>query len=180
MDENSKITKRPIDNARAYELHLMAQSEFYRFKEDALIRAIQYLEAAIEIVGENVFLYGSMGFMYLNLLNISATAEMRYLKNAELPKKIFDLQPDAPEGHSLLGFITAFTGSKREMLEHLKKAYQSNPNDPLTLVMFGLSCFYCGLAEDGEKVLGELNQIDPFNPINRTIMAMVSLTRGNT
>ncbi len=180
VNEDSKIAKRPIENARAYELYLKAQYEFYRFKEDALIRAIQYLEAAIEIVGENVFLYGSMGFMYLNLLNISATAEMRYLEKAqELAKKIFDLQPDAPEGHSLLGFITAFTGSKREMLEHLKRAYHSNPNDPFTLIMFGLSCFYCGLAEDGEKILGELNQIDPFNPINRTIMALVSLTRGN-
>jgi len=179
-EESDKIAKRPIDNAQAYELYLKAQYEFYRFKEPALLRAIQYLESAIEIVGENIFIYGSIGFMYVNLYNISSTAGVVYLEKAHaLARKIFELQPDAPEGYSLLGFITAFTGSKKEMLTHLKKAYQSNPKDPNTLVILGLACFYCGQADYAEKVIKELKLIDPFNPINPIIMAMISCMRGD-
>jgi TolB-like protein len=179
-EESNKMAKRPIDNAQAYELYLKAQYEFYRFKEPALIRAIQYLESALEIVGKNTFIYGSLGFTYANLYNISSTAEVAYLEKARaLVKNIFDLQPDAPEGHSLLGFITAFTGSKKEMLRHLKTAYQYNPNDSTTLVMLGLACFYCGQAEYAEKVIKELREIDPFNPISPIIMSMISCMRGD-
>jgi TolB-like protein len=178
-EATEKIARRPIDNSHAYDLFLKAQYEFYTFKEDALLRSIQYLERALEIVGENTFLYGTLGLTYWNLYNIAGTSEVNYLGKAEaLVKKIFGLDPDAPQGHSLAGLVAFFKGSKTEMLKHLEKANNKQANDPFTLFMLGLVYFYCGQAAEGEKVLMKVRQIDPFNPIYRTIMSLICITKG--
>lgn len=178
-EESARITQRPVDNIQAYELCLKAQYEFYRCSENALVRAIRYLETALEIAGENTFIYRNMGFMYCNLFNIATTVEGIYLDKALLlAGKIFDLQPDASDGHSLLGFIGAFKGSKIEMVKHLEKAYRGNPHDSNTLLILGIGYFLCGQPDDAEKISNELKEIDPFNPISEVIMALASCTRG--
>ena len=179
-DENARLTRKPVENIQAYELCLKAQYEFYRFKEDALLRAVQYLEAALEIAAPNAFIYRNLGFIYCNLFNISTTVEETYLLKAQdLATKIFDLQPDGAEGHSLLGFIGAFRGSKTKMVRHLEKAYQTDPNDTNTLIVLGVGYFLCGQADDCEKVMHRLGEIDPFNPVYRIVMSLASCTRGN-
>ncbi|MEX2234598.1 MAG: tetratricopeptide repeat protein [Cyclobacteriaceae bacterium] len=178
-NEDDKIARKPVENIQAYELCLKAQYEFYRFKEDALLRAIQYLEAALEIVGENTFIYGNLGFIYCNLFNIASTVKEVYLEKARiLARKIFALQPDASEGHGVLGFISFFTGSKKDMVKHLEKAYEANPHDSNILAFLSLGYFYCGQADDAERILNRLKEIDPFNPIYHVLMSLVSFTRG--
>ena len=178
-DENAKIVHRPVEDPQAYDLCLKAQYEFYRFREDALLRAMQYLETAVKIVGPNAHIYRNMGFIYCNLFNIASTVEEVYLQKAEdLANQIFALESDAGEGHSLLGFIGAFKGSKIKMVRHLERAYLENPTDSNTLVILSLGYFLCGQADPAQKILDELKAIDPFNPVYHVIMALVSCTRG--
>jgi TolB-like protein/Tfp pilus assembly protein PilF len=178
-DEKAKLASRPVGNIQAYELCLKAQYEFYTFKEEALLRAINYLEAALEIVGDNNFIYGNIGIINCNLYNIAGNVQEEYLKKAQmLADKMFLLEPYTSEWHSLQGFIGVFSGSKKTMLRHFESAYQANPNNTTNLVFLGLGYFYCGQANSAEKVLKELKEIDPFNFGHELVMSLVSYSRG--
>ncbi len=58
--EDAQIAERPIDNVQAYECYLQAKHEYCRFTAEGAKRALQHLQGALEIVGDNVFTYAGM------------------------------------------------------------------------------------------------------------------------
>jgi serine/threonine protein kinase/lipoprotein NlpI len=177
--EMQKIIERPIDNVQAYECYLKAQYELFRFKEDALDRAIQHLETGLGIVGENALIYASMGRMYWQYYNIGTKQKEEYLDKAELyARKVFELEPDSSHVHALKGYIAFFRGNQKEMVQKLKKAYELNSNDSETLFMLGLALFYCGKDEFEEQVLNKFVEVDPLNPTCHAIETLAYYMKG--
>jgi TolB-like protein len=58
------VPRREVDNVHAHECRLRARRDLWRFTEAAVIHALQYLQEALDIVGENVLLYAGIAEAY--------------------------------------------------------------------------------------------------------------------
>jgi serine/threonine protein kinase len=59
-EEERKMAERPIGDLRAYECYLRAMHEIWHWRGETLTHALQYLQEALEMVGDNVLLYAGM------------------------------------------------------------------------------------------------------------------------
>ena len=66
--EDRKLRERPIDNIEAVECYHRAQREIYRFTKEGLDRALELIQNALEIVGDNELLYAARGSVYRGVL----------------------------------------------------------------------------------------------------------------
>jgi serine/threonine protein kinase len=178
-DEDKRIAERPIADVYAYECFLRARHEAFQCREDALDRAIQYLQRALDIVGENALLYSLMGFTYWNRYNISDQMDEAYLDEAErCATKVFALAPGSSHGDRLQAWIAFFRGTQREMVSLAKKASDMNPADPETLFLLCLAYFYCGNAAALQEAIDRLSEIDPLNPLLHVLAAFAPCMEG--
>ncbi len=180
FDESAfERSKRPVSNIRAYELYRKAQYEIFQFKEDGLKRAFKYLDDALEIEGENPFLYAKMGAALLSLMNLLNKVDHSiFFRVRQLTEQIFRLAPDSPLGHSLLGYLSLYEGNIKDTVIQLQTAYNSDPdNDNLWLLILGYS--YLGQSDQAEKYAVLLGEVDPYNPVCHALISVMYYLKGD-
>ncbi len=129
-EEQQRMSERPIDNVAAYECYLKANQDIWRFTEDALDRAVRYLQHALDIVGDNALLYSGMAYVYWQYVNIGAAQEDYIVKAEEFAQKALAIDPDSPQAHVVIGMLNmAFYGNVREGIHQFRMALAVNPND---------------------------------------------------
>jgi TolB-like protein/class 3 adenylate cyclase len=176
QDEN-RLLERPIPNPLAYELYLRAKQEVYRFTEEALDRALEYLQRGLGIIGPNVTLEAALGYVYWQYVNAGIRPDPAYLTRAEdCARSIFAIAPDAPEGHRLLGLVE--THAKRHLqdaVDHLKVALAAHPND--TDSLFWLSAVYgvVGRSSAGYPLVERLLELDPLTSLHHLMPGFLAL-----
>jgi len=99
-EENQKITDHKIDNIQVYEYYLRAKDEILKFSEGSINKALNYLQTALEITGDNALLYAGMALAYWNLVQIGVAHE-DYLNKAEV---ITDCHIINPQNHEIILF----------------------------------------------------------------------------
>jgi adenylate cyclase len=178
--ELEKLAFKPIKNSQAYELYQKAQYEVYRFKEDGLKRAIEYLDDALKTEGENALIYSKKGIAYCILFTVATKPETDYLEKARFcASRVFDLEPGNSQGHVILGWITFYDGNSKDAVTHIKRAYKADPNDPDTLLLLILGNFYLGLSEEADQAAFQMGNVDPLNPVYYALLSLCSFTRGD-
>jgi len=60
----------------------------------------------------------------------------------------------------------------------MKKSHDLNPNDTETLVFLSLGYFYLGKPQECFKVLNKLQEVDPFNTVDLTILGISYYMNG--
>jgi non-specific serine/threonine protein kinase len=179
-DEIKRISEKPIDNVQAYECYLKARQEMWRWTEDAFDRALLYLNNGLEIIGENALLYAGIGEVYFNYVNIGVRQEDYIDKAEEYVKRAFELDPDCPRGHFVLGLINqAFRGNPRKSVDHLKRALAIDPND--SGVLFWLIAGYAFIGKTNATIplIDRLLKIDPLDQQSHFGAGLVNFLAGN-
>jgi len=161
--EDAQIAERPINNVTAYEYYLKANEAISNFTEDSIIQAIRYLQNAIEIIGDNAFLYSGMAWAYWNLVNIGSKQE-DYLKKAdEYSKKALLIDPEFPKAHSTLGWIDCLQAKMQKAVYHFRRALVINPDEKFAMQgLAGLVCVGVGKISVAVPISERLMQIDPL------------------
>jgi TolB-like protein len=179
-EESLQIANRPVKNVKAYELYQKAQYEIFQWKEDGLKRALQYLDDALKIEGENPFLYSKMGAALLSLMNVLIKVDRSIFKKVrQLADKVFKLSPNSPMGHILLGYLSFYEGNIRDAVIQVQTAYNSNPNDHDNLWLLILGYSYLGQSEKAEKYSVLMRKVDPYNPVYHALLALVFYMKGD-
>jgi non-specific serine/threonine protein kinase len=178
-DEENLMMNRPIDNAVAYEHYLKARQGILRFTEEGLKNALKYLQSGIDIVGPNVILYGGMGYTYYQLINVGLETDKSYLAKAEqYANKVFELDPQSPYGHLILGLLKIWWKSAKEGIGHLRKVLSVHPYDFDALYWLSWVYAMIGKKEAAEPLADRLAQIDPLNPAVHVIPAVIKCWDG--
>jgi adenylate cyclase len=178
--ESEKLAFKPIKNAQAYELYQKAQYEVYRFKEEGLKRAIEYLDEALKSEGENALLYSKKGIVYCILFTLATKPETDYLERARsCASRVFDLDPGNSQGHVILGWITLYDGNCKNAVTHINRAYKANPHDPDTLLLLILGNFYLGFSEEADQAAFQMGNVDPLNPVYYALLSLCSYNKGD-
>lgn len=178
-EEQQKMIEHPIPDARAYEIYLKARHEITFASEEALPRALQSLQNAMDIVGENALLYFGLGYAYIQYENIGTKSDEIYLQKAEeYAAKVFELEPESYRGYLLLGLIQYKSGKLQEAVRYLKKALAIEPNDSDAL--FWLMLAYCeaGKPSAALPLSDRLLQLDPMHPYSHLAPGWIDLMDG--
>jgi eukaryotic-like serine/threonine-protein kinase len=177
--EEKRLASRPIPNVQAFEYYLKAKQEIYRYSEESLNRAIEYLERGMEIVGENALLLYSLGMAYWQFVNAGIRPDRSYLEKArECAAKVLELDPESPCGYRLQGMVLVHEGRNQEAIRFLKKALERDPNDPDGLAW--LSSFYglSGRPYLAAPLVKKLLEIDPLTPVFQCMPGFLALMAG--
>jgi TolB-like protein len=164
-EEKHRLLERPINNPLAYEYYLKARQEILSFTEEGLKRALQNLQNGIDIVGANIVLYAGMGYAYYQLINVGLETDESYLEKAEqYANKIFELDPDSPYGHLVLGLLKIWWKDSREGIGHLERVMAIYPDDFDALYWLSWVYAMIGKKEMAGPMVKRLMKIDPLNP----------------
>lgn len=162
-DEADRIALHPIEDPRAYEYYFRAKQEVSKVTEEALGKAIDYLRAGLDIVGDNVLLFQGLGYTYWQYINLGLRVDDDYLDIVQqYASKIFEIEPDSPRGHVLLGLIGISRGEKQSSVFHFKKVIEADPNDADALRWLFLVYSYSGSFDAAERIGERLTEVDPF------------------
>jgi adenylate cyclase len=82
-DEERRIGKREIDDAKAFECYLRAQQEIYRLTESSLDRAQELIRNGLDLIGENELLYATLGNIYFQYHNVTTRLDETHLQKAD-------------------------------------------------------------------------------------------------
>jgi non-specific serine/threonine protein kinase len=162
-EEKQRIAERSVDDVAAYEYYLRAHQEIFKFTEVAIKQAIRYLKNALDIMGENAFLYSGLAFAYFNLVNIGAEQEDHIVKAEEFVRRALALDGEFPKAHAVLGWIENIRGNQQKAAYHLKKALAVSPVDTLALPCLAAVYFYIGKIDPAAPLCEKLMQIDPLD-----------------
>ncbi len=179
--ETERLKSRPIPHPLAYEYYLRAEQQVYAFTEEALDRALQYLQKGVEIIGENVEIYAAMGYVYWQYVNLGVTSDPVFLEKArECAERIRVLDPASAEVDRLLGLVTIHAkGDIQDAVRHLKRALEGNHSDPDALFWLALLYGFVGRASSGYPLAERLLDIDPLTPAVHAVPPTVAALDGD-
>ncbi|MFC1539322.1 hypothetical protein ACFL6H_07855, partial [Candidatus Latescibacterota bacterium] len=136
--EKVQLTEHQIDNVKAYEYYLKANEEIYTSTEDSINHAIQYLNNAIKIIGDNALLYASMALAHCNLVNMGIKQEDYLAIAEEYAEKSLLINPETSFAHTALGLYELLRGNVSESISHFKRALAINSYDSFALGMISV------------------------------------------
>ena len=179
-DEERRLAERPIDNLPAYECYLRARHEGWRWRKDAIDRAIHLLRDGLEIVGDNVRLYTSLGLAHLQYREAGIDLTDLPLVEAEAcARKVFALDPACASGLQLRGWIHYSRGQIQEAVRDLKAALALDPNNADSLLLLSNCYLISGKVPLARPLLARLLSVDPLTPLSRCLPGFADLLEGN-
>ncbi len=168
-EESSSFAEQPINNLEAYEYYLKARQEIYRFSEEGLDRAIDYLERGLQIAGENPLLYSCMGNAYFQYWNFGIRKDEFYLDKArECAERIYQIEPDSYYGRMIIGLLQSFV-DPQEAIKEFKVVLEDDPYNEDALLWLCVCNVYLGLNNELDPFIERLVKKDPLNSIVKVI-----------
>jgi TolB-like protein/class 3 adenylate cyclase/tetratricopeptide (TPR) repeat protein len=178
--EVARLADRPIPDVRAFEYYLRARQEIFRFTGEALGRALEHLKKGLAILGDNVLLHSAMGYTYWQYVNGGISGDRAYLDKArECAERIRRLEPESPHADRLLGLIGIHGGATRDVVRHLRRALDQDPNDTDALLWLSLVLGFAGRAQAARPLVERLLAIDPLTPFYQMLPGFLALMEGD-
>jgi len=177
--EDQHMHERPLPDVEAYRYYLMAKHEILNYSEDALARALEYLDTGEGIVGKNALLLAAKGQVYWQYINAGISSDTDYLAKArDCANQALEIDPDSAHAHRLLGLISVQEGDSQRAVHLLKRAIAADPNDSDTLSWYSAVCGLSGKAHAAMPLARRILEIDPLTPVYRFIPGLLSLMGG--
>ena len=164
-EESRRIAERPIDNVAAYQCYLKALVESQRFKKSSLDRARDYLEKALEILGDNVLLYSALAHVYWQYANMGVGQEECIQKVQEYARKALALDPNSPEALVAMGLYKGGFGALSwDVLRDLKAVLAVDPNHLAALRRYSsILTISIGRPDAANPLVERARRIDPLH-----------------
>jgi non-specific serine/threonine protein kinase len=178
--EERRLADRRISDIEAYDYYLKARQEIYRYTEDALDRAIAYLERGVEIDGGNPLLLTALGYANWQYVNAGISSDASYLETArQRAEQALAIDPEFPQAHRLLGMVRLLQGRTLEGVRLLQRALAGDPTDTDALAMLATCYGFLGKPEAGEPLVRRLLELDPLTPMYQSWPGILAMMRGD-
>ncbi len=177
--EKEQLAAHAIVDVRAYEYYLRARQDIHTWNETALTRAESYLNAGLEIIGENALLYAALAWVYAQLVNIGARQDEWIEKARVFANKALELAPTSSEAYHIRGLIASyFEGSVLKALECQRQALKFNPADSDALFELAFDSAMIGRMDEARALEVQLRSIDPLTQKADAVKSWILLLNG--
>jgi serine/threonine protein kinase/Flp pilus assembly protein TadD len=171
--EEREIAERPIADVRAYEYYQRARQEYYRYTAEGMAAARALAEHGLAVAGPNEALYGMLGTVNAWSAMVLGGDEEATLREAEAcARKAFELNPQSPQGLSIMGQIAYRRGDAGEAVRLLTQACAADPNNPDAMHQLGGAYLLGGRIGPMRQVLTRLVEQDPLTPSNHCLLGL--------
>ena len=162
-EESDRLSDRPIADARAFELFLLARQELRQYNVE---RAMPHLERAIAIEGEVPALRALRAQALLMRVRsgIDRSEAIMSAVDAAARALIADA-PDRAYGHALLGYLCYETGDLKAGVQSLRRAMELDPVDADVHFFLGISLIAAGQHEEAYRLSQHVLKIDPSSSL---------------
>ncbi len=171
--EDREIAERPIADIRAFEYYQRARQEYYRYTAEGMLAARALAEHGLAVVGPHEALYGMLGTVYAWSPIVLAGDEETTLREAEAcARRAFELNPNSPQGLSIMGQVAYRRGQAGEAVRLLTKACAADPNNPDAMHQLGGAYLLGGRIGPMRDVLTRLVELDPLTASNHCLLGL--------
>ncbi|MCK4890610.1 MAG: hypothetical protein KAS97_11815, partial [Candidatus Aminicenantes bacterium] len=155
----------PIEDIQAYEYYLKANTECFKMTEESINQALRYLNSALEITGDNAYIYSGLAWSYWWLVNIGVKHDEGIKLAEDNIKKALELNPDLSIPHALSGWINmSFKGKIKLAARDFKIAITKNPDDHDALI--GINYLYVVLTGHKHLATSSLEKLIKIDPLD--------------
>ncbi len=178
--DQKRLAERSIDDLAAYECYLRARHESWRWRRDAIDKAVRQLRQGLALIGDNVTLYAALGLAYLQYREAGIDLTDTPLAQAQkCAARIAALDERAPAGIQLRGWIDYARGRIQEAVRALQVALDLEPNNADTLLLLCNCYVVSGRVALARPLLARLLRVDPLTPLTRCMPAYADIMEGN-
>jgi non-specific serine/threonine protein kinase len=179
-DEERRLGEHAIGSLPAYECYLRARQEGWRWRKDAIDRAVQLLREGLAMVGENARLYAALGLAYLQYREAGVDLGEAPLREAEAcSRKVLAIAPESSSGRQLQGWIHYSRGRIQEAVRDLKAALAIDPNSADTLLLLTNCYLISGRVAAARPLIERLLAVDPLTPVTRCLPGYAAALEGH-
>lgn len=179
--EEKALSSPPVADATAYDYLLRAHHAIWTGTEASGRAALRYLEAAQEIVGENLAILSALGEAWFMLPHTTGEGMAEIADRMEqIADRILRLDPNCAAGHFNrgLGF-----GKRRwragDTLREFRRASELDPTNASMLLFRGFFAAEIGCTQEGLHATATLQRIDPLSPVARLARGWALLLSGD-
>jgi serine/threonine-protein kinase len=161
-EEKEDLVKGRPANTLAYECYLRAKQLMAQFTSDAIQRAIEILEKAIEAEGPNELLYTTMGLAHTRFFVLGIRRdEALFAKAEEWAAKVLEMNPNSAGASVIRGSVLFHQGRVQESVVQCKKALGTDPGNTDALFHLTYAAGCSGYIDVARSYLRERMRVDP-------------------
>ena len=166
--DKEDILKKYTDNVEAYQLYLKGRYYYNKFYPEALIKAIEYFQAAINIEPGYAIAFAGMSFCYNNLWAFNYLAPDQCLPQMiQAAQQALQLDDEIAESHLDMGRIKLwYEWNFTEAINEYKKAIAINPNNAECHVQLAFCSVFMDNYSEAMEPLKKAYSLDPFSLLN--------------
>ncbi len=177
--DEQRLAARGIRSVAAYELYLRARQQGWRWRRDAIDRAVQLLDEALRIEGDSAPLYAALGVAHLQYREAGIDLSERPLQQADrCATQVLALEPGSPAALQLRGWIHYSRGRIGSAVRDLNEALASEPYNADTLLLLCNCYLISGHVTTARPLLQRLASVDPLTPISLCMPAFADVMEG--
>jgi len=179
-DDAQRLAEPTIPSVPAYECYLRARHEAWGWRRESIDRSITLLQQALQIIGDNIRLHAALGLAHLQYREAGIDLTERSLCEAErCAARVFAIDPGAPAGLQLRGWIRYSQGCTEDAVRDLKQSLAREPHNADTLLLLCNCYLISGRVGEARPLLARLLKVDPLTPITRCMPAFADIMEGN-
>jgi tetratricopeptide (TPR) repeat protein len=172
-------TGRPLASGAAYECYLRARHEIARWTESGLDRAVQHLEAGLEIEGENALLLASLAQAHAAYIEGGFRVDEETQNAAErYARRALALDPANAPAHGALGVLAYVAGDAKRAYVHLQRAVSLGTDDPNDLLWYVHATGAVGRTSTSRPLVERMVHTDPLNSVAHVSYAVQDYFEG--
>lgn len=178
-DEERRLAKRQIQDARAFDLYLRARQAMHELTQTGLERALTLLSEALAITGPNALLFGTQGEVCFWLRDLCIRPDQRTIEEAAAHiHEALTMDPGSFSALLVRCMIAWRQGDmRRAILDARRAAELGGGGDALTMLTF--ACGEAGLMTEAHRAAGEAVAVDPGNWFSRFAQGVATLLDGD-
>ena len=178
VDAPPEAAARSLAAPTAYDLYLRARNALWGFTPESTRLAIEFVDQALAVAGEQPLLLATRATALWQLINIGA-ADMTTLLDAErTADHALRLDAAMPAALRVKGLVLAFRGDTDEASRLLDRALDVSPLDPETLSASCLLHALSGRSERGFELGCRATEVDPLYALHWAGRALAAACLG--
>jgi TolB-like protein/Flp pilus assembly protein TadD len=173
-DEQKQLRKHYTTNAAAYDSYLMGLYFWGQRSKDALEKAINYFQQAVEKDSNFALAYALMADCYYLQVYYRYNPAPETIGNSDAAaERALLLDDSVAEGHVARAMVQSLQKKGRLTMESLRRALELNPNLAIAHLRYAWCLSAFGRLNDSVREMKRAQELDPLSPTNNTALGMI-------